>query len=202
MLGDWAKPAPRDRVLNDWRSLPERDPAIAVSAFRARLASIFAGSDKLRKEAARVAAKLGIKEVAVTLREMVGDSKQSVAARFEALKALDALKDNELDRLLPVALKSDAPAVRAQALVMTALKHPTEAVAQLKGVLEGGEVVEQQTALATLAELKRADADAVLGQWVEGLGRGDVKPELRLDVREAAAARNTPELAKKLVDLE
>src|SRR5947209_15437469 len=170
MLGDWAKPSGRDRILNDWRPLPERDPAIAVNAFRARLGSIFAGSDKLRKEAARVAAKLGIKEVALTLRDMVTDRSQSVAARVEALKALDALKDGELGKLLPVALKSDAPAVRAQALVMTALKHPTEAVEQLKAVLESGEVIEQQTACVTLAELKRPDADALLSQWVERLG--------------------------------
>jgi quinoprotein glucose dehydrogenase len=201
MLGDWAKPAGRDRILNDWRPLPERDPAIAIDAFRARLGSILAGPDKLRKEAARVAAKLGIKEVAVTLRDMVGDNKQSVAARVEALKALDALKDAELDKLLPVALKADAPAVRAQALVMTATKHPTEAVERLKSVLESGEVIEQQTALATLAELKRPDADALLTEWLDRLIAGKVKPELQLDVRQAASARNTPPMVKKIVEL-
>jgi quinoprotein glucose dehydrogenase len=201
MLGDWAKPAGRDRILNDWRPLPERDPAIATNAFRARLGSIFAGSDKLRKEAARVAAKLGIKEVAVTLRDMVVDHSQSVPARVEALKALDALRDTELDKLLPIALKSDAPAVRAQALVMSATKHPGDAVAQLKSVLDSGDVIEQQAALATLAELKRPDADALLVDWLDRLIAGKVKPELRLDVRMAASARNTPPMAKKIVEL-
>src|SRR5205823_791817 len=34
MLGDWAKPSGRDRILGDWRPLPERDPKIAIDAMR------------------------------------------------------------------------------------------------------------------------------------------------------------------------
>ena len=40
MLGDWAKPAGRDRIMGDWRPLPPRDVRISIEVFRSRLAVI------------------------------------------------------------------------------------------------------------------------------------------------------------------
>src|SRR5438093_11592047 len=99
MLGDWAKPSNRDRIIGDWRPLAPRDPKIGADALRAKLGGVFAGPDRVRRETAAVAAKLGITEVAATLRDMVGDPKQSPAARVEALNGLAALKDARLNEI-------------------------------------------------------------------------------------------------------
>src|SRR5262249_38120158 len=65
-LGEWAKPAGRDRVLGVWRPLEPRRNEVAVDALRSVLASerdqrVFLNSpDPVRQEAARVGALLGI----------------------------------------------------------------------------------------------------------------------------------------------
>lgn len=198
MLGDWADPAKRDRVTNEWRPLPKRDADVAAAAFRSRLGSLFTGPDALRKEAVRVAARLGVTEVAETLRNIVADAQQNVSARIEALHALKQLRDSELDRVLTAARKSQSPELRAEALTIMAARRPDQAVPQLVEVLKQGTVVEQQAALAALARLNRPEADTVLLQWVQRLTKGDLPAELRLDVREAASLRNTPALAQAI----
>src|SRR5438309_10598797 len=106
MLGDWATPSNRDRITGLWQPLSPRDPKIAAEALRAKLGGVFAGSEALRKETAKVAAKLGIKEVAATLRTILADQSQSGGTRAEALRALQALKDAQLDEVTAAALKS------------------------------------------------------------------------------------------------
>ncbi|MCX7700715.1 MAG: PQQ-dependent sugar dehydrogenase [Gemmataceae bacterium] len=202
MLGDWANPSKRDRVTNEWRPLPNRDPAVAAAAFRSRLGALFTGPESLRREASKVAAKLGVREVASTLRQIVSDGTATVQSRIEALRALQRLNDSELDQVLTAARKSQAAELRAEALTLAATRHPDQAVPQLAEVLNHGEIVEKQAALAALAQLRRAEADAILLDWAQRLSRGEVAPELRLDVREAAAARNTPELAQAIQALE
>src|SRR5262249_51223983 len=109
MLGMWAKPPVRDRIIGDYRLLGERDENIAVEALRPRLGGVFAGPERVRKEAVTVATKLGITEIAVTLRGMVADVKQPVSSRIEALKGLNALKDSNLDQVVADALRSPHP---------------------------------------------------------------------------------------------
>jgi quinoprotein glucose dehydrogenase len=50
LLGDWAKPSGRDRIVGLWRPLPPRPAQIAADALRAKLDGILAGSDRVRQE--------------------------------------------------------------------------------------------------------------------------------------------------------
>lgn len=202
MLGDWGQPSKRDRVTNEWRPLGNRDALAAAAAFRSRLGAFFTGPESLRQEAVRVAARLGIREVASTLRNLVADAQQTAASRIEALQALERLNDSELDRVIAAARQSRSPELRAAALTLAVARKPDRAVPQLVEVLNKGEVVERQAALAALARLQRPDADAVLLEWIQKLQHGDVPPELRLDVREAASLRNTPQLAHAIEKLD
>jgi quinoprotein glucose dehydrogenase len=199
MLGDWAKPSNRDRLTGLWRPLPPRDPQIGTEALRTHLGGILSGSDKIRQEAATVAAKLGIKEVGKTLQEMVMSEHESSSARVEALKALDQLKDARLSDVLPAALRSSEAKLRAGARSISVRRQPEQAVALFEPVLEKGTVIEQQVALADLAALKRDDADAVLLRWLDKLRAGNVAPEIRLDILLAAEQRkDVAEFGKRL----
>jgi quinoprotein glucose dehydrogenase len=189
-------------VTNEWRPLGNRDALAAAAAFRSRLGAFFTGPESLRQEAVRVAARLGIREVASTLRNLVADAQQTAASRIEALQALERLNDSELDRVIAAARQSRSPELRAAALTLAVARKPDRAVPQLVEVLTKGEVVERQAALAALARLQRPDADAVLLEWIQKLQHGDVPPELRLDVREAASLRNTPQLAHAIEKLD
>jgi quinoprotein glucose dehydrogenase len=202
MLGDWAKPAGRDRVMGDWRPLPKRDPQIAMTAFRAHLGSIFAGPDEIRKQAATVAAKLGVKEVSQTLRQMAADNSQSISSRVAALRALESLKDPQLDGLVQESLRSQSPRIRAEALGIFANRMPDQAVARLTEALAKGDLVEQQAALAALGRLKRPDADQVMLEWIDRLKKGQVPEGLRLDVREAVSARRDSAMIRGLAEYE
>src|SRR5207245_643485 len=59
-LSDWADPSPLDRIVGLSRPLPARPANVAAAAFRAHLGGIFEGSDRLRAEGARLAARLGV----------------------------------------------------------------------------------------------------------------------------------------------
>jgi quinoprotein glucose dehydrogenase len=68
----------------------------------------------------------------------------------------------------------------------------------LKAVLQNGTLAEKQNALSTLGGLKGEDADALLLEWMDRLLEGEVPPELRLDVLDAAAMRSTPGMQARL----
>ncbi len=199
MLGDWAKPSGRDRVVGLWRPLSERDVKVAREAVRGELAGMFTGSNKVRSEAAKVTAALKVGEVGPLLLKLIkGGREVPAATRVESLRALAALKDPRLAEALEVALKADAGAVRAEGRRVLAKRDPARALGLLTEALDRGELVEKQQALATLAEMKRPEATKLLDAWADRLVQGDVPLPLRLDVLEAAQAVNTAELVKKI----
>ena len=202
MLGDWARPGPRDRIIGDTRPLPPRDAKIPTEAMRSQLGGIFAGPNALRTEAAAVAAKLGIKEVAATLRGLMADAAQPASTRVAALRALQSMKDDKALEVASQALSAKEPAVRAEALRGVCLGRPDAAKARLEAALEKGSTPERQAAFEILAKLKRSDADAILAHWLDRLLQGDVPPAVRLDLLEAAAARGEKDLAAKVAAFE
>src|SRR5206468_2531234 len=78
-LMDWTKPSGRDRIVGLWRPLEARPTEDVAAAMRSNLGAIFSGSDKVRTEAARVAARYGIKEVGPLLLEIAADAQRSPA---------------------------------------------------------------------------------------------------------------------------
>ena len=82
MLGEWAKPSGRDRVLGMWRPIEPRDATVAADALRPVLNQLFAKSNGVRIAAASVAGKLGVIEAGPALVQIVGDPKRdAIAAR-------------------------------------------------------------------------------------------------------------------------
>ncbi len=93
MLADWTKPSPHDRVNNFWRPLAQRPANLAADALRPVLAGILGtGSDKVLQVGARLAAKLGIKEVDSSMATLAADTKRSPDTRVQALRALERLR--------------------------------------------------------------------------------------------------------------
>jgi quinoprotein glucose dehydrogenase len=182
MLGSWAKPGRRDRVTGLSMSLPERESAPAVAAFREQLVGLFSGSDSVRQAAVKAAAALGVKEVGPVLTRLVADEKQPAATRAEALTALAALNDGRTDDLVRLALAADAPTLRIAGRRVLAQRQPAEALPLLIEAAEKATIPERQAAIDGLATLKARDA---LASWAERLLAGEVPPELRLEVREA-----------------
>ena len=92
MLGDWANPDERDRVLNDWRPLDARDEASAKQALSQQLAGVLTGSEEIRNQAISLAADLGITQIAPMLKERLGNADLVAQSRAAALTAMIKLE--------------------------------------------------------------------------------------------------------------
>lgn len=201
-LEEWPKPSGRDRIIGLWRPLAPRSGEAVLAALRPALGGIFSGGDQVRKAGAQLAGKLGIKEVGPELFALANDHAQRPGTRVEALRALGQLGDARLSEAVETSLAGDEPLVRAEARRLLAKLAPDRALAQLKQALQSGTVVERQTAFATLAEMASPPADGLLCDWLDRLLAGQVEPEVRLDLLEAAATRNAEPLIGQLAEYE
>lgn len=202
MLGDWPKPPRRDYITGLTQKLEPRPASVAAEALTAVLGKVFAATDSVRKQATAVALKLGIKEVGPFLVGLVTDARAPAASRVDALRALDALKDPKLAEATAAALTSTDPKLRTAARGVAIQKDPSGVLKQLRDVLAGTNVAEQQGAFAILAENPSADADALVEDWLDRVIAGKAPPEVTLDVLEAAAASKSERIKRRLAGYE
>lgn len=198
LLGQWAKPPRRDQVTGLTQDLAPRDPKLAVDAIQHSLGGLFAGSNAVRQQAAKVAAALGIKEVAPLLLALAADDKRPSTARVEALRALESLHDGNLEKSMRAALKDADPRVRGEGRRLLAHVHPDEALAELGRVLANGQTIEQQRAFAILGDMQGPRVETELAKRLDKLLAGEVAAETRLDLLDAAARHATPVIQEKV----
>lgn len=189
-LLNWNSPPPLDRVLGDYRPLTERKTDVA-EAVRPVLGSLFSGSAALRESAAKLAGKYGITDVEPFLLIILNDAVNSSSERVAALSALQALKSERLKTAVESSLKDADPALRSEARRLLVGLDPARAVVSLAETMTGDSIPEQQAAIATLASLKRDDADAVLDRWLARLAKREVPEAVQLDLLDAAKIRAT-----------
>ena len=198
LLSEWANPPRRDPIMGVTLSLDKRDASIAASVLKEVGVGIFSGSDVVRKEAAQVAAKLGLKEFGPAMIALAKDAKQPVSLRVEALYAVDALRDPATKDLAAFALNSDEPKLRAAGRAVKARLEPNAVLTELPGLLKDEKVSipEKQGAFAILAGIKESEvADQLLDEWLDLALAGKVPGEIVLDVLDAAEQRaNKPKL--------
>jgi quinoprotein glucose dehydrogenase len=195
-LAQWERPSGRDRLIGVWRPLPPRPAEVAKEALKPALGGIFSGPDRVRQEAARLAAAFGMKEIGPILFELAGDRRRSAQTRVEALQALEALKDRRLGEAMEWALRDDEPRVRTQGLRLLARSEPDKALPRLKEALARGGVLEQQGAFAILADVPGQAVDDVLAAQLDRLLAGKLPAAVQLDAIEAAAKRGGAVKAK------
>jgi quinoprotein glucose dehydrogenase len=191
LLGTWDDPPGRDRVVGLWRPIGKRPATDVPEAIRPALAGIMTGPDKVRAEGARLAAKHGIKEVGPVLCDLVADTGRPSGVRVASLRALESLKDAQLDRVAEVALKDTDARLRHEARrVLVSKQDASTAVQGLGKILQDAVTpVERQGALNLLAHVNSPGADDLLGRWLDHLRDGKAPPELELDILEAARQR-------------
>ena len=193
----WNSPGPLDRVINDYRPLPKREADMA-SVVRPILGSLFSGSQKIRELAAKLAAQYGIRDVEPFLLEIARGAGNSDSERVASLAALESLKSPQLRSLVDDLLRDENTTVRSEGRRLLAGFDPARAVTILAETMDGDSIAEQQSAIAVLASLKRADADKILGEWLDRLLKGQVSAAIQLDLLNAALSRNSGDLAVRV----
>ncbi len=202
MLQTWDKPSPKDRVLNFWRPLPDREREPAAAALRSNLPGIFSGSPKVQAEGAKVAAELGIQEVGPALFTLLADKTQLPQVRADSLAALATLKDPGLERAVDSSLKDEAPLVRASARNVLLRLKPAIALAEIEEAVLKGEIVERQAALHSLANFTQPGTNGILSKALDELVAGNYPAAARLDLVEAARRRAAGDIKSKLAKYE
>jgi quinoprotein glucose dehydrogenase len=203
LLADWTTPSAKDRLLNIWRPLPTRPASIGTEALRSALPGLLTSSDAIRAAAAETAAALGLREVGPELHKQFADQARPAAARVAAFQALVGLPGEDRAVLTELALKDEAPAVRAVGLKLLATASPAAAFPQLEQAIEKGSQPERQAALASLAALDESQVapekiDALLQAWLDKLIAGEVPPEIQLDLITASELRTAASLKERL----
>ncbi|RLS56286.1 MAG: glucose dehydrogenase [Planctomycetota bacterium] len=197
-LMDWAQPPVLDRVTNEHRPLAARDATSVRSAVQSALGSLLAGSDKVRTEAVKLAAKYGITEVGPELAKLFQDAAQPSKVRVESLKALGALKVSTIRDVVDTAITDADSAVRSEALRQLAPMNPTRAVQAIATVLNQGAPAEQQAAVRILGGMPSAEADPLLTQLLTRMLDETLIPEVHLDLIEVIEGRDSLKAAPML----
>ena len=194
ILGDWANPPGRDRILGLWRPLRPRPREVAERELASRIKEIFPKAP----EAVQVAAldaiqKLRVTRMEATLLSLVrGSSPASV--RIKALNTLMELKSRRLDQALAFADQSGDPSLVSEARLVRARLNPAAAVAELGQRLESASTREKQQILDTVARVASPAFAPLLRTQMQKLLIGQLSRELELDVLDAASKLGTPEL--------
>ncbi|HWN96271.1 MAG TPA: c-type cytochrome, partial [Methylomirabilota bacterium] len=199
LLGNWEKPSGRDRITGLWRPLSNREPQIAATALQPHLAALLGSpSNPIQLAATRSAGRLKIASGAMDPMDIVKDVGAAANLRLEALRSMANNKDPRLALAVQAALPDHEEALRKEATKIQAQLQPAAALVQLKSTLENGSTGEKQNAFATLGTLMNAEADELIAQWLDKLLAKEVKPELTLDLLDAAAKRESVAVKDKI----
>lgn len=192
LLADWETPSRRDAITGLTQTLAPRSAAPAADAVKRDIGKLIGSSDAIRSATIQAISKLRIKEVGETLRTIVDDTARPASIRVESLFALDQLKADELKAATASALKSTEAKLRAGGRVIAAKADEETARKELPALLadEKASLIEKQMALGVLATMRPSEeVDEALAVWLDKLLAGQVAPEMKLDLLEAAEAR-------------
>ena len=187
LLTKWNDPPQLDRVNGRWWPIKERKLDGIADIVRPHLETLFAGEESVVSSTVELLETHPIREAAASLAKLVRDEKTKSSLRVSALKA--AYPMNQDREMLMAAVGSSSPEVRAIARQMFAKADPKGGLKALADVLEDGETLEKQSAIADLVSAKSREADDVLTAQFDKLLKGELPPATRLDIVNAVKAR-------------
>ncbi len=200
-LALWPKNPGRDRITGLWRPTAfARDVQTPADALKPHLNQLLALSpNRVRAAAAQAAGELRLTESSAALAKIILEKQGDAATRVAALKSLSRLQTPEYASALDAAQKDPEEDVRKVALKLSVEVPPTasnsagtpvvgsDPTARLAEVISKGSLSEKQNAFASLGKLQSPAATALLTVWLNDLVAGNVRPELQLDVLNAAS---------------
>jgi quinoprotein glucose dehydrogenase len=192
LLADWETPSRRDPITGLTQTLEARSATPAADAVKRDIGKLIGSSDAIRSATIQAISKLKIKEVGQVLLTMVNDTARPASVRVESLFALDQLKAEELIAAAVSARKSTDAKLRAAGRVIAAKVDETAARTELPSLLsdENANLIEKQMALGVMATMPPSkEVDEALATWLDKLLAGQVAPEMKLDLLEAAETR-------------
>ena len=191
-----------DRVVGLYRPLPPRPADAARRALAPHITALLADKEpEIAKAALDAAVKLRLTNASPTLLALMRSGPVSLRKLIPAaLSALDAV---ELSDAVKLALADSDAAIRAAALPHLGRLQSDEAVRILSGIVSAnGDTRLAQAGFAALGKLDAPGTDAILRSSLTSLIAAKLPAALELDLMEAAARRNDPEIKSLLAQRE
>lgn len=198
MLKNWGQPDPRDRVLTDYRPLPERPAAVAKAALAKTLPMLLRNGDEARDLAVSIAASYGIADVIPVLQRRVADQSLRPETRADALESLAAIAPERAAEVAATLLDSHQAKLRITALETIAKITPEASVELLKKGTASDVTAQRQSAWDMLARIDSPHAREAIAAGVREYLAGKVPADTALNLIEAAKNKLDPELAQQL----
>ena len=201
LLGQWAKPNPRDYVLGDWRPIKPRSAEPAVAAL-SRIQTAVQGEAEILAATLEAGNQLGVKYEPGPLRALVLDETQNEASRIFALQNLKRGDPGLFDRTyreLLASLDSQPDQLAVELIDLHRETAPDEVelidayLASDKRSVEG-----KQQAVGLLGRMSGPVSAGRLATALQQAKRNDLPNELRLDYVLAAERRTEPEMVEAL----
>lgn len=199
-LGVWSNPPELDRVTGRYRGQPDLNPDHAREALATIIDPLLeASNEQLRIASLQSIGNLNyqpaIKKIFTHLQ-----NDTSPEVRVAALKGLQAMDFNQIEKAIQIALNDQSQQVRMTALGLTPTLDLSDQqiVDLLSSVLGKGENREQQVVLETLGEMRSQPANEVLVEELDKLLAGNYPNELQLDLIMAARTSHADSLVTML----
>ena len=199
LLAMWAQPPARDRVAGVFRPLPARDAAPAVAALRPVQPMLLGtGSPELRLAVIEAVSALAMKDSASTLLQVLSDQQVPAKIRSRALEVIAAFDDPALAEAVRLALTDKDPGLRVTAASMLSRLDPEASAKQLAAAFPSAAIAEKKAVLLALGGIPGATAGGALASLLGDLQKGKIPPQVQLELLEAAARHQAPEVQAAL----
>lgn len=202
-LSTWARPSVLDRVDGRYRGVIERDPEVVKNKSADVLIRLTSHRElPLRIRAVKAIGKLKIDEAASHLFTRLKSDKEP-EVRVEALSALSAMGNKQMDQAIKLALADKEKTVRVAGLDLLAttdLSKPLM-VSLLSETINTRTTEEKQAALLTLGNLPVEHSQEVFNQLLSRMEAGKLSPEIYLELSEAIDSTRSAELKSRYASL-
>lgn len=198
LLGDWAAPGLRDKIMNRHLPLPDRSATRVIERLQQNVAALAATPDTVRDAFFKVGAKYDMKEIASLIESIVLDSKASPRRRADAIAALATLNPNELKKQSTSLLQDSQESVRIATMRSLAKIDKPAAGSAVEKAIASKSTGERQAAWDLIPALDDSIAQALLTKSAPAFFAGSLPKDTWLNATEAIAAKGTDEMKRTL----
>lgn len=203
-LSTWIKPSVLDRVDGRLRGPVERDPAPVRAKTSGPLLSLMQHKNaQVRFAATKAVNKLQISEAGPVLASLLKKDPDS-GVRIAALEALSNLKSEHMADAIKQALSDKEKSVRVVGIdLLGKTPLPTELMVDLlANVINTRSTEEKQAALLTLGNMPAGAAQvAVFGQQLDKMSKGELSPDILIELSEAIDSTRSVALKTRYEEL-
>lgn len=199
-LGDWETPAGRDRIIGLWRPLKPRDSTPARSALAQISESVLEKApESVRVALVESAATLHATEIGGQLFAALEKPQTTIALRQAIPAALVKLGFPQLQEMMQIVLADKDLSVRRAGIDLLDQVEVKNTSALLANLLATeSDIRLSQSAIATLGRIQEPEADTVIADILDKLIAGEIRPELQLEILEAAGKRSSAAVKERL----